>query len=263
MHEAQPGTTLRIEDAFAVSEALLDAASAAPDSSRPSAAMRVYQTLRQQIVDMVMLPGARINEKEIAVLHGTSRTPVHEAVRRLVEEGLVEVTQRVGTYVSRIPLDRLGEAMLVRTALEVAIVQRAALRIKPEDIARLRHALTGQLACVAAADIVRFHRMDEEFHEALAEIAGFPGVWRMIQQAKTQIDRYRRLTLPMPGRMDVVVAEHDHVVAMLEAGEAEQAACAMREHLDQVLPVLEIARMHRPEYFIAHLPDQRQPGPYW
>ncbi|GGP24630.1 GntR family transcriptional regulator [Silvimonas amylolytica] len=263
MHEAQTGSALQTEAAEDISVSLFQAASGAPDANRPSAALRVYLSLRQQIVDMVMLPGARINEKEIAFTHGTSRTPVHEAVRRLAEEGLVEVTQRVGTYVSRIPLDRLGEAMLVRTALEVAVVQRAAMRIKAEDIACLRRLLSGQLACIAASDIVGFHRADEEFHEALAEIAGFPGVWRMIQQAKTQIDRYRRLTLPMPGRMEVVVAEHGQVVAMLEAGEIEQAAAAMREHLDQVLPVLEIARTHRPEYFIAHLPDNQQAGPYW
>ncbi|MDR3428974.1 MULTISPECIES: GntR family transcriptional regulator [Silvimonas] len=228
-----------------------------------SAAQRVYLDLRQRIVDMVLLPGTRIVEKDLAAEHGTSRTPVHEAVRRLAEEGLVEVTQRVGTYVSRIPLDRLGEAMLIRTALEVAIVRRAALQISPQDIGRLRGMLAEQIACIERQDVLGFHRSDEDFHEALADIAGFPGVWRMVLQAKIQIDRYRRLTLPMPGRMDVVLAEHIEVVAMLESGQRDQAAVAMREHLDQVLPVLDIARTRCPEYFIANLPESREPAPYW
>ena len=79
-----------------------------------SAARRVYGLLRQRIVEMSMLPGTRIVEKELAEELGTSRTPVHEAVQRLAEEGLIEVLPRVGTFVARIPLDSLEEAMLVR-----------------------------------------------------------------------------------------------------------------------------------------------------
>ena len=103
-----------------------------------SAARRVYGLLRQRIVEMSMLPGTRIVEKELAEELGTSRTPVHEAVQRLAEEGLIEVLPRVGTFVARIPLDSLEEAMLVRCALETAIIEKATERATPEGIARAR-----------------------------------------------------------------------------------------------------------------------------
>ena len=80
----------------------------------------------------------------------------------------------------------------------------------------------------------------------------------MIQQAKIQIDRYRRLTLPMSGRMDHVVGEHQKIVKALEAGRADQAVEAMHEHLDLVLPAVEIARSLRPDYFIHHFPESGQ-----
>jgi len=220
----------------------------------PNAARRVYLDLRQRILDMTLLPGTRIVERDFAAEHGTSRTPVHEAVQRLTEEGLIEVVQRVGSFVARIPLDQLEEAMIVRTALEVAIVEKAAQRIQPKHKTRLKELMATQRKCVKRGDLVSFHKADELFHQTLAEIANLPGVWRIIQQAKTQVDRYRRVTLPMPGRMDGVVEEHAVVVDALVKGKADLAISAIRTHLNQVLPVVESVRSLRPEYFVNHLP---------
>jgi DNA-binding GntR family transcriptional regulator len=218
-----------------------------------NASKRVYLDLRQSITDMTLLPGTRLIERDIAAQYGISRTPVHEAVQRLAEEGLIEVVQRVGTFVARIPLDLLEEAMLVRTALEVAVIEKVAVQIKPEDIVRLKQILADQHACVEANDFSGFHRRDEMFHEALAAIAGLPRVWQIIQQTKTQVDRYRQLTLPMPGRMDGVVGQHQAVLDALESGRVNDAAAAMHEHLNLVLPIAKVAKTLRPEYFINHL----------
>lgn len=228
-----------------------------------SASRRVYLSLRQSIVDMSLLPGTRIVERDIAAEHETSRTPVHEAVQRLAEEGLIEVVQRVGTFVARIPLDQLAEAMLVRTALETAIIEKAARQIQPEDVENLRQILREQHVCVEQSDYRGFHRGDEAFHEALARIAVLPSVWRIISQAKIQVDRYRRLTLPIPGRMDGVVGEHEAIVNALEQGQVGEAVSRMREHLDHVLPVAEVTRILRPDYFTNHLSDDGLLGADW
>lgn len=222
-----------------------------------SAAKRVYFDLRQRIIDMALLPGSRLAEHAIAAEHGTSRTPVHEAVQRLADEGLIEIRPRVGTFVSRIPLDGLEEAMLVRSALELAIVAKAAWRSTPDGVAQLRDVLEEQRFFVAGGNTREFHVTDESFHEMLAEIAGHPGVWPLILQAKTQIDRYRCLTLQMPGRMEQVLAEHGNILTAVESGDVEGAVYAMREHLDHVLPGLEQALSMKPEYFIEQLPKSR------
>ena len=217
-----------------------------------SAARRVYLQLRQRIIEMTLVPGTRIVERDIAEELGISRTPVHEAVQRLADEGLIEVVPRSGTFVARIPLDALEEAMLVRNALEAAIIEKAAERRSDEGMARLNGILAMQAAAVEATDLRAFHRSDEMFHAALAELSGYPGVWPIILQAKTQIDRYRQLTLPLAGRLDEVLHEHRAVVAAIASGDPALAVQAMREHLDHVLPVLEITRKLRPEYFTAH-----------
>jgi DNA-binding GntR family transcriptional regulator len=223
-----------------------------------SASRRVYLCLRRRIVEMKMLPGARVVERDIAEEFGTSRTPVHEAVQRLADEGLIEIVPRSGTFVARIPLDALEEANLVRHALETAIIEKAAERVGPEDAGRLRAILADQEAAITANDFGTFHRTDERFHALLAELSGYPGVWPIIQQAKTQMDRYRQLTLPLEGRMVGVLEEHRAVVDAIEARDPARAVAAMREHLDHVMPVLEITRKLRPEFFTTHL-DTRPP----
>jgi len=218
-----------------------------------TASRRVYLCLRQRIVDMSMLPGERVIERDLAEEFGTSRTPVHEAVQRLADEGLIEVIPRSGTFIARIPLDALEEANLVRHALETAIIEKAATNAGPECAACLRAILEEQAVAIAGSDFHAFHRTDEKFHATLAEMSGYPGVWPIIQQAKTQMDRYRQLTLPMEGRMAGVLEEHRAVVEAIEARDPARARAAMLEHLDHVMPVLEITRQLRPEFFTAQL----------
>jgi DNA-binding GntR family transcriptional regulator len=209
------------------------------------ASRRVYLALRQRIVGMDMLPGERVVERDIAEEFGTSRTPVHEAVQRLADEGLIEVIPRSGTFVE--------EANLVRHALEMAIIEKACTRAAPAQVASLRAILAQQEVAISANDLHGFHTTDEQFHAALAEMSGYPGVWPIIQQAKTQMDRYRQLTLPLEGRMAGVLEEHRAVVEAIEARDPARAASAMLDHLDHVMPVLEITRKLRPEFFTAHL----------
>lgn len=224
--------------------------SAEGESDGISASRRIYDILRERILDLSMEPGMRIVERDIAAEHQVSRTPVHEAVQRLADEGLVEIMQRAGTFVARIPVDDLEDAMLVRTVLEVALIQKAAERVTPEAVALLRSIVEEQKACAATHDKSGFHRSDEAFHAALAEIAGHPGVWRTIQASKAQVDRFRRLTLPIAGRMDGVIVEHVAVIEALESGQAARAADAMREHLDHVLPAIKVTRGFRPDFFV-------------
>ena len=219
------------------------------DDAMLSASRRVYHQLRQRILTMVMVPGERVTERLIAEELGISRTPVHEAVQRLADEGLIEVVPRSGTFVAKIPLDTLEETMLVRTALELAIIVKAAERATPEGIARIRKILKTQAACIKNNDKAGFHQTDEDFHAALVELSGFTGVWPLILQAKSQIDRYRQLTLPVQGRMNDVLVGHQQVFAAVEARDPEMAKAAMQNHLDHVLPLLEKTLQKQPEYF--------------
>ena len=221
-------------------------------SSQRSATMAsvVFRELRDEIVSMRRKPGEAIAEKQIAESYGVSRTPVREAVLRLADDGLVEVFPQSGTYVSRIPLYRLPEAIVIRKTLEEGTVRHAASRATAADIRALRANLELQERMRDAGDNEGFHQSDEAFHALLAEISGYPGFWTVIQQVKVQVDRCRRLTLPEPGRMVKVIAEHTAVVEAIAAHDPERAVKSIAAHLDGLRMAVDAVSASHHQYFV-------------
>jgi DNA-binding GntR family transcriptional regulator len=197
-----------------------------------TAANLIYTALRDDIIFMRLSPGHPIDEKQLALDHGVSRTPVREALLRLASEHLVDIFPQSGTFVARIPLAVLPEAVMVRKALEDLTVRLAAKMATEADIARLRENLDEQKAFVRRGDRLGFHLTDREFHAIIADTADHPNIWRMVQQVKVQIDRYCMLTLPAPGRMKILIAEHAAILAGIATHDEARAGVAMATHLD-------------------------------
>lgn len=232
---------------------------AAPHAAAPrreGVAAVIRRRLRSEIIDMERKPGDAVSEKAIALAFGVSRTPVREALIQLADEGLVDVFPQSGTFVARIPLSGLPEAMLVRESLEGTIVRLAAASASADFIMQLEQGLARQRDCALRDDRSSFHREDEAFHALIAAGAGFPGVWSLVQQVKIQIDRFRRLTLPVPGRMAAVIGEHEAIVRAISAHDPERAALVMATHLTTMRAGLAQARDLNPSYFSD---DRSQP----
>jgi GntR family transcriptional regulator, rspAB operon transcriptional repressor len=222
---------------------------ARPSRRATTTASVVYRDLREEIVSLRRKPEEPISEKQIAEAYGISRTPVREAVLRLADEGLIEVFPQSGTFVARIPLAVLPEAIAVRRVLEEAVMRHAAAKVTRAQLAQLNACLERQREMVAAADQDGFHQCDKEFHALLADIAGYPGFWALILQSNIQVDRFRRLTLPVEGRMSVVVAEHEAIVAAIADRDPDRAARALVAHLDDMQQAIADARRDHPQYF--------------
>jgi DNA-binding GntR family transcriptional regulator len=218
-------------------------------SGRVTTAMSIFDQLHTAIVALDLVPGTALQEKLIAEQFGVSRTPVREALIRLAEAGLVDIFPQSGTFVSRIPLSAIPEAVIVRQALECVTVEMAAAVAEARDIAQLDAVIARQGAFAALGDTGAFHETDEAFHEAIAVIARHPGIWRVVRQAKVQIDRARRLTLPAPGRMNHVIAEHRTVRDAIARHDAAAARAAMQQHLNAVIVDIGELVGSRPDYF--------------
>ncbi len=211
----------------------------------------VYRDLRQAIVSMRLPPGAPIVESELTARHKVSRTPVREAVLRLAEERLVDVVPKSGTHVARIPISVVREAIVARRALETVTVREAAAKASASEIMQLRTVVQRQIERAAAGDESGFHRADEEFHSTIAATARYPGIWEMIQQIRVQVERYRRLTLPQPGRMQLVIEEHGRIVEAIAAHDPDMAEARMIDHLDKLRVEIAVFRDLWPDYFIV------------
>ena len=214
-----------------------------------TAASRIHADLRAELVALKRRPGEVVSEAEIALAYGVSRTPVREAILKLSDEGLVEIFPQSGIFVSRIPLSALPEAIIVRKALEATTARLAAGLATTSQILSLQAILQRQREADAADDRDAFHQADEHFHATIADVAGYPGIWTLIQQVKVHVDRFRQLTLPQKGRMTQVIAEHEVVLAAIEAHDPAAAGIAMEKHLERLLGDISATQTVNPEYF--------------
>lgn len=213
------------------------------------ASSQIYSDLRGELVSLSRRPGDIISESEIALAYGVSRTPVREAILKLADEGLVEIFPQSGIFVSRIPIAALPEAIIVRKALEETTARMAAERAASSQLLTLHAAIERQREANAANDRDAFHQADELFHATIAEVAGHPGIWRLILQVKVHVDRYRRLTLPQAGRMVEVIAEHEPILAAIKDRDAKAASAAMSRHLERLLEDISAVQTMNPDFF--------------
>ncbi|KJC34371.1 GntR family transcriptional regulator [Bradyrhizobium sp. LTSP849] len=216
---------------------------------RATASSRIYTELRGELVSMRRRPGDVISEADIALTYGVSRTPVREAILKLSDEGLLDVFPQSGIFVSRIPLAALPEAIIIRKALEETTARLAAERATTSQILQLRSIVERQREADEAGDRVAFHQADELFHATVADVARHPGIWTLIQHVKVHVDRYRQLTLPVAGRMTQVIAEHEPILAAIEAHDPQRAGIAMERHLDRLLRDISETQHTNPEFF--------------
>jgi DNA-binding GntR family transcriptional regulator len=195
---------------------------------------RVYAELVQAIRDLRLVPGQPISENELTAAMQVSRTPVREALGRLAEAGLVTVTPQVGTKVSLISISEVRDAQFVREHLEVAAFAEGCKLPNP-DVSPLRAILAEQAGTVSAGDISAFFRTDEAFHGAIFGLTGRRGVWETIRAMKLQLDRVRRLSVPVSAQMDQLLAEHTAIADALERSDSVPGCALIASHARRVL----------------------------
>ncbi|MER6950396.1 GntR family transcriptional regulator [Nonomuraea sp. NPDC000554] len=211
---------------------------------------RVYEELAAAIRDLRILPGASLSETDLAEQLHVSRTPLREAIARLVDSGLVSVVPHVGTRVELIRLESVEQARFVRESLETAAF--AAACEKPErDVAPLRELLARQADACEARDLAAFFAADEALHERIFVLSGYQTAWQIMQPIKMHLDRLRRLSLPEPETVRGLITEHTAIVDALEAGDSEGGRAYIRAHARRVLEYGPVLRAKHPGYFGA------------
>lgn len=212
----------------------------------------VYHRLHGQIINLELPPGTPISENAVAQAEGVSRTPVREAVLRLSDEKLVEVVPKSGTFVARIPVSALPEALIARRALEAMTVRSATRLATKSQIMSLYACHEKFREAILKDDLRGIHQVDEEFHQLVAKTGRLPGLWELVQQVKVQIDRYRCLTLQLPeeNRAERVAKEHLAVIEAIESGDETAAMAAMETHLTGLQHHFSVGIAHYPDYFI-------------
>lgn len=215
-------------------------------AKRGSLVDEAYAALKQAIRDTEFPPGYQGSEQEIAVRLGMSRTPVHEAIIRLQEDGLVRVLSKRGVLICPLALQDIREIYEVVIAVEpMAAELLAALpeAVRAAAADELEAATAAMDEALARDDLPGWAEADELFHRVLVERCGNGRLRRIAQTVTDQAQRARMLTLKLRAKPVGSAQAHRLIIAALRAGEAAEAHRLARAHRvaarDEIVPLIE------------------------
>lgn len=199
---------------------------------RARLADQAYDWIKERILTRALLPGDRLSVPALAEVLGLSRSPVREAVQRLVQEGLSTERPHSGAVVAAPDLHSLVDLYEVRAVLEGLSAERATLAGDPalvEDLAVLLARHREAYETGRRPDVIR---ADTAFHERLLEAAGNPELQRLLGPVLQRMSLGMLAAAPhWPAR---ALAEHEAVLDAVRADDSDAAREAMTTHVRRV-----------------------------
>jgi DNA-binding GntR family transcriptional regulator len=203
---------------------------------------RVYESLRQQILDGDLPSGTRLSHRAIAEAMDTSNGPVITALRRLTHDGLITYTRGHGGAVTEFSNEKLDDLMIVRRALETEAARLAARRASPEDLDSLYAIVQRMGEIVGGRRWEDADQADVDLHVAIARLTRSPALIEALGRCHV-LDLVRRRLLASSRRKDFENLENNHrrLVDAIASGDPDRAAETMHAHLSRSARQLTIA----------------------
>ncbi|WP_415947449.1 GntR family transcriptional regulator [Streptomyces sp. KLOTTS4A1] len=202
-----------------------------PSLKQPPAAERVYQHVKQAVLERRYEGGTLLTEGELAADVGVSRTPVREALLKLEVEGLIRLYPKKGALVLPVSAQEIADVVETRLLVEEHALRKA-VPAPPQLIARLEELLAQQREQAAAGDYTAAAHSDRCFHAEIVRSGGNEILSRLYDQLR---DRQLRMGIAVmhshPDRTAKTLAEHSEILQALRAGEAETAVAAVHRHI--------------------------------
>lgn len=197
-------------------------------------AEELTQRLAEEIIEGRLVPGARLDEQEMAARFTVSRTPVREAFSQLLVMGLVERRPNRGVIVASPSPERLAEMFAAMAELEAAIARLAALAMSSAERHQLAEMHEASAALVRAGALEDYAAFNVTFHNALYAGAHNTYLHDLTVQTRRRLAPFRRAQFNLLGRLAESWQEHDAVVVAILRGDADGAASAVRRHVATV-----------------------------
>jgi DNA-binding GntR family transcriptional regulator len=219
------------------------------DRSR-HAAVQVYEYLREEIVKLSLRPGTVLSRTELSAHFDLSVTPIRDALMRLEEEGLVDIYPQHATRVRGISIASARQAHFLRLSIELEIVRSLAQKNDAALARTLQSLVLQQRAALKGRDLESFNQFDHAFHRQLYAAAEVEELWRLMRHRSGNMDRLRRLHLPLNGKAEQILEDHAAITGAIGEGDAAAAEQALRRHLSGTLSELDALRARYPDYWM-------------
>lgn len=209
-----------------------------------SVAERTYAVLRRALLLREIKAGERLYETTVAELLGVSRTPVREALTRLVAEGLAEEVRGSRGVVVRDIQKELAEIYALRQVLEGYAARAAAEHMSTEQLDAIE-ALSRQIAaCVKQTEeddaaLQRHAELTNRLHLEIARASGNSRLIRLIEQYRDYFLSADFLKMYDRATMSRMHDQHEEIIEALRTRNGERAEHLVREHFADALAVID------------------------
>ncbi len=199
---------------------------------------KIYDSMKQAITEMNIYAEEgepRLDERQLSLELGVSRTPIREAIARLEQEGLVRTVPRKGVFVVRKSKAEILEMIMVWAALESMAARLVTQRASDAEIATLRAMFTDFTDGGVDARIdeysdynIKFHNI--KFHQAILRMSRSALLWQMAENLFIHMRAIRRKTISEGRRAERSIIDHLNIIQALERRDTELAERLVRQH---------------------------------
>lgn len=193
---------------------------------------QLLDRLRSMIVSGDLEPGSKIDEKELCVRFGVSRTPLREALKVLASEGLLTLVPHRGAVVAALDLDALAQAFPVMGALEALAGELSCKHATDAQIHRVEQLQAAMLDRYEVRDLKGYFTLNQQIHEAILEAAGNAILSQLYGQVSVHVRRARFTANMSDARWGQAIAEHGEILDALANRDGRRLSKLLRRHLD-------------------------------
>lgn len=194
-----------------------------PDIAEPLQTQAAYKAIKRAIISCTLEPGQQVTEEQLAERFGTGRGAVRSALKRLYQERLIQTISRQRYVVPPVTLKDARELFDIRLLLEPVAARRAAGRVEPATIARLRELCDSRYDIGDDHSASDFLAANTEFHVTIARASGNTVMAELISNLLDWVERLNHLSHALLDRNVVAHDEHGALVDALAAGDGVQA----------------------------------------
>ncbi|MCL4761724.1 MAG: GntR family transcriptional regulator [Burkholderiales bacterium] len=200
---------------------------------RSTTADRVYDVLEKLIISGRLRPGDRLTELSLCAELKVSRTPLRQALQRLVSRGWVLRLPNGAIAVVDVSEEEIEALYAVRAALEALVLRQAVRRMTEGDLARVRDLLKAQDMAAKAGDPDLVSMRGEQFHRTLWALSGNAVGIQFLEDIHQRTTRYRRLSFAKPYRFKEGLRQHWEIVEALASQDVDKACRILQDHVDR------------------------------
>lgn len=193
---------------------------------------RVYNVIRQRLVEFKLKPEERINEVHLAKSLGVSRTPIREALNRLASEGFVSLTPNRGFFVRSLSTEGMLDLYEMRSVIECAAFRFMCERATDDQIERLRSYWAAIVDGYRDQPPDTILAEDEGFHMLIAELSGNPELVFSLTAINARIRFVRRIQIEHQSHDLNLINAHSRIVEAAARRDIEGGVTLLRQHIE-------------------------------